>query len=174
MDYKNGKIYSIRSYQCNDVYYGSTTQPLSKRLSLHRANYKLWKDGKYNYVTSYEILKYDDYYIELIEEYPCKNRMELEQREGQIIRQNNDAVNKCIVGRTHKEYLHDNKYKIKLQSKEYYKNNKTKILLRQKEQHKEYYNSNKSLISYKKKIIYKINKKMNQLNLINKMWLDFQ
>ena len=31
MDYNNGKIYSIRNTIDNDVYVGSTTQPLSKR-----------------------------------------------------------------------------------------------------------------------------------------------
>ena len=41
MDYKNGKIYMI--YACVDgadeVYIGSTTQTLSKRMSGHRSSY---------------------------------------------------------------------------------------------------------------------------------------
>jgi hypothetical protein len=40
--------------------------------------------------------KYDDVRIELIEEYPCKNKMQLNKREGYYIR-NNDCVNKCYT-----------------------------------------------------------------------------
>ena len=174
MDYQNGQIYSIRSYQSNDVYYGSTVQPLTKRLSAHKNNFKRWKNEKYSYVTSFDIIKYNDCYIELVEKYPCKSKTELQQREGQIIRQNNDAINKKIEGRTQKEYNEDNKDRIKIQTKEYYNKNKVKILLRHKEHDKEYRNKNKDLISYKKKIMYKKNKQINQLNMINKMWLDFQ
>lgn len=55
-NYKNGKIYSIRSHQTNKVYYGSTAQLLCKRIAAHRANYKLYIDGKYHYVTSFEFM----------------------------------------------------------------------------------------------------------------------
>jgi hypothetical protein len=56
---------NIHLIQTDDVYYGSTTQPLSKRLSGHKAHYKQWQKQNYNYVTSFEIIKYDDCYIEL-------------------------------------------------------------------------------------------------------------
>jgi hypothetical protein len=32
--YQHGKIYTIRSFQTDKFYIGSTTQPLSKRLSI--------------------------------------------------------------------------------------------------------------------------------------------
>ena len=35
-DYKNGKIYCIRNNITDDIYIGSTTQPLSKRMVCHR------------------------------------------------------------------------------------------------------------------------------------------
>ena len=35
-DYKNGKIYCIRNNIDDNIYVGSTTQPLSKRMALHR------------------------------------------------------------------------------------------------------------------------------------------
>ena len=79
-DYSNGKIYCIRSHQTDDIYIGSTIQPLSHRMGNHKKTYKQWLNGKSNYVTSYEIMKYDDYYIELIEKYPCKDKMELERK----------------------------------------------------------------------------------------------
>jgi predicted GIY-YIG superfamily endonuclease len=37
MDYKNGKIYCIRNKINDDVYIGSTTQPLSQRMAKHRS-----------------------------------------------------------------------------------------------------------------------------------------
>jgi hypothetical protein len=46
--------------------------------------------------------KYDDVRIELIEEFPCENKMELNAREGYYIR-TLDCVNKVIPGRTQKE-----------------------------------------------------------------------
>jgi len=34
-----GFIYIIRSHQTEDVYYGSTIQPLSKRMASHRSHF---------------------------------------------------------------------------------------------------------------------------------------
>src|SRR2546430_243205 len=93
-NYQDGKIYAIRSYQTDSVYYGSTTQTLTERLSLHKSDYKRYLNGNFHFITSFEILKYDDCYIELVEEYPCESKNELEKREGAVIKANNDAVNK--------------------------------------------------------------------------------
>ena len=188
MDYKNGKIYSIRSYQTNNIYIGSTTQQLSKRLSLHRSHYKRYLDGEYTYVTSFEILKYDDYYIELIEEYPCKNKMELYKKEGELIRHYDNAVNKVIPGQTQKEWKNVNKDKVKLYDQKYKENNKdiikeyrennkdnmkeyvNKNKDKIKERQKDYYNNNKDKMKLQSQI-YRETKKMKLLNddYINKM-----
>ena len=112
--YKNSKIYTIRSYQMEKYYIGSTTQPLHKRLYDHKSNYKSYQNQKKNYVTSFEVIKYDDCYIELLEEINCDNKEELIKREGEWIRANlNDVVNKKIEGKTLKEYRVDNADKIK-------------------------------------------------------------
>ena len=37
-DYTNGKIYCIRNNVDDDIYIGSTTQALSKRMAKHRSN----------------------------------------------------------------------------------------------------------------------------------------
>ena len=98
-DYNNSKIYSIKSFKTDKIYIGSTSTLLNQRLSKHKNNYKSWNEGKYHYVTSFEIIKHGDYYIELIENYPCKSKSELEKREGELIWQNDNTINKCIAGR---------------------------------------------------------------------------
>ena len=62
------KIYCIKSEQTNMIYIGSTTEKyLSKRFGHHKADFRRWKLGKQHYISSFELLKYDDCYIELIE-----------------------------------------------------------------------------------------------------------
>ena len=112
-DYSNAKIYKIVSDKTNEVYIGSTTQQLSKRLIGHKSHYKLWKDKKRNYISSFEILQYDDARIELIEEYECKTEEELYKREGQIIKEYDNRVNKMIAGRTDTQWREDNKERLK-------------------------------------------------------------
>lgn len=103
--YANAKIYSIRSNQCKEYYIGSTCLKLPMRLYHHRRHYNQWLKDKHNYITSYEILKYEDAYIELIEEVKCNNKMELLKREGELIREHyNNIVNKARPNRTKEEY----------------------------------------------------------------------
>lgn len=122
-DYSKGKIYCIRSYQTDMVYIGSTIQSLSMRMVGHRSDYKRYLNGKFNYVSSFEILQYGDAYIELIKLYPCSCHSELAREEGQFIR-SVDCVNKMIAGRTQKEYDEENKRKE--YHKEYREDNKEK------------------------------------------------
>ena len=76
--YDNGKIYKITSIFTNDVYIGSTTDTLSRRLSLHKSQYRRLKEGlKTSNMASFKILQYNDYEIELICNYPCNNKLEL-------------------------------------------------------------------------------------------------
>jgi hypothetical protein len=50
--------------------------------------------------------------------FPCENKEQLNKREGEIIREIG-TLNKKIAGRTQKEYIEDNKDKIKEYKKEY-------------------------------------------------------
>jgi hypothetical protein len=146
-DYKKGKIYCLRSHQTDDIYIGSTIQPLHKRLHGHKSNLKKWKDGKICYITSFEIVKYDDCYIELLEDCPCDNKNQLERREGQLIRQM-DCANKRVAGRNKKEWYDEKKEQIAEQKKKYYQDNKEQIAGRGKK----YYQDNKEqLLEYRKK-----------------------
>ena len=118
-DYKQGKIYCIRSHQTEQLYIGSTTKTLAQRLAKHKSN---MKSGNRSVI---EILQYEDAYIELIELFPCNSKEELNKKEGEHIRTNN-CVNKQIAGRTLKEYLETKKEKIKEYMKEYREKRKSR------------------------------------------------
>ena len=45
-DFSKAKIYKIYSYENDDVYYGSTVETLSSRMSHHRAQLKRYKNAK--------------------------------------------------------------------------------------------------------------------------------
>ena len=139
MDYQNGKIYTIRSHQTDDFYIGSTCQPLYKRFGQHKNDYK--NINKIIKMSSYEIIKYNDCYIELLEIYPCSSKVELHKREGELIRLHN-CVNKCIPSRTQKEYHEDNKEIIDIYQKKYREENKEINI----EYQKKYYENNKEYL----------------------------
>lgn len=123
--YSNSKIYKIWSPSRDDlVYYGSTYQSLSQRMAIHRNDYRKFKRGKFSKVSSFKIFEEcDDSRIELVENYPCSNKEELNSREGYYIR-NNNCVNKVVPCRTQKEYYLDNKDKILDQVNQYYQEHK--------------------------------------------------
>lgn len=136
MNYLEGKIYKIVSDETDKIYIGSTTKTLEERFKGHKYDFKY----KHIYFTSYEILKYPDARIELICEFPCNSKEELEKEEGNQIRKYfNICVNEVIPGRTNAEYYQDHKEYYKEWRKEnkeflasyhknYYQNNKEKML----------------------------------------------
>jgi hypothetical protein len=140
-----GFIYIIRSHKTDDVYYGSTDN-MSQRMDWHIKHYKCWLNTKNNYITSFDIIKYEDWYVELVEEFEYNIKTELTAREGYYIR-NNNCVNKRIEGRTRKEYDIDNKEQIRERRIKWINNNADKI----KEQNKIYRDTNRELINEKNK-----------------------
>lgn len=135
--YQNGKIYAIRSYQTDKMYIGSTCMPLPKRLYAHRKDKIYYEAGKYNYVTSFEMLEFDDHYIDLVEEFPCGNKMQLCRREGEIMRATENCVNMIVAGRTRAEYRRDNAEQLKEQAKEYHQRPEVKQMKKEYEQRPE-------------------------------------
>jgi len=102
-NYSLGKVYKLVSNQTDQVYYGSTCSPLlSTRLAGHGKHYRLYLKDKYHYMTSFELIKYDDVQIILVEKVDCKSRDELRARERFYI-ENYDCVNKTTPGKTQKE-----------------------------------------------------------------------
>ena len=100
--YKNAKIYRLTSSYTDDIYYGSTTNKLEYRRTAHIISFKRYGVGKGQYYSALQISKWPDVKIELVEEYPCKNRKELGKREKYYIL-NNSCCNKNITGNTKKE-----------------------------------------------------------------------
>jgi hypothetical protein len=155
VNYANSKIYSIQSYQRPDlVYIGSTTQSLSRRLAKHRSNYKWYKNGNGNNVTSYDIFDAcTDAYIELIESVECLSKEELHRREGYWIK-GTVCVNKVIPGQTTQEYRQVNKVKIVAYKKKYHQEHR----IEKKHHDAQYRQDNAADIAVKLKKYYQLNK----------------
>jgi hypothetical protein len=138
VNYQNGKIYKIYCDENDDVYYGSTTQELYMRLRQH-------KSLKY---VSRNIMK-NTYHIQLIELYPCNNRIELESRERYYI-ENNKCVNTYIPTRTKQEYRKQHKQQSNERAKKWYNENKEYS----SEWRKQYRQKNKDRIDNYKRQVY--------------------
>jgi hypothetical protein len=94
--FKNSKIYIIRSRQTSKFYIGSTTNSnLVKCLRLHKEGYTHYinKKPNYVYIPSFDVVKYDDCYIELLEDYCCFSRLQLNKRVFELI----DKYNKVFI-----------------------------------------------------------------------------
>ena len=186
VNYKNGKIYKLVNSICNEgnCYYGSTCNKLRIRKQQHKYNYKYWKEGKYHFVSSFKLFDedFENTKIILVEEVKCDNKQQLLARERFYI-ENYKCLNKCVPGRTKKEYIKTNAIKIKEQRKEYREKNADKIKEYAKEQrkknadkHKEYrkeYNKKNAdkhkqyMKEYRKKNADEIKQKTKEYNEIN-------
>ena len=83
-NYNNGKIYKISNVNNTKYYIGSTFKRIEQRLKEHITSYKAYlTNNDKTYLSSYKILQHSDYYIELLELYPCNTKAELHRRERQ-------------------------------------------------------------------------------------------
>jgi group I intron endonuclease len=99
VNYRNSKIYIIRNNIDGELYVGSSTQPLSKRMGEHRS---MAKSGNYDSRQLYKHMRHlgcENFYIELHEKFPCNSREELCKREGEVIRLIG-TLNNRMAGRT--------------------------------------------------------------------------
>jgi len=128
MGYENGKIYKLWSVEGDEIYIGSSINTLTRRLNQHKCQHK-----KGHYISACLIFeKYKAVKIELMENFPCKDKNELTAREGYYIR-NNTCVNIRIPNRTQQERYLDNREHILKRVKDYSEKNKDKISIYQKE-----------------------------------------
>jgi hypothetical protein len=131
----------------------------------HRSGYKSYLNKKSDYITSFEILQYDDAYIELVYENEFESKNDLARKEGEYIREMN-CVNRRIEGRTQKEYQEEHKEQIIEKQKEYYEKHKKQIA----EKSKIYYEENKDHILERVKNYSEKNK--NKIAEAGKIWRE--
>jgi hypothetical protein len=131
--YTTAFVYNITDGTNN--YIGSTEGSLEKRLKQHENDYKSYLEGKYHYVSSFDIIKNGNYRIELLEECNVNTTHELRIIEG-TYQQEMDCVNKQIAGLTHKESM-----------KKYRETHKVE----EAERHKKYYEAHKAELAESKK-----------------------
>ena len=133
-DYANGKIYKIVDNTNNNVYIGSTCKTLKQRLSGHVSACKRYLKGKNNYITSFDIIKNNDYEILLVESFPCDYKDDLLARERYWTNKI-DCINKNKPGllnelgqgeynkQYNKQYKAENQEQINEYNKQYYVEN---------------------------------------------------
>jgi hypothetical protein len=149
----NSKIYKIIDNTNGNIYIGSTCLTLEQRLKAHREKYyEKRKYGKGN--SSYDIIKNNDYKIELLENFPCKTKQELLKKEREYI-ENTKCINILRPIITYQEMLDktkqwktNNKDKVKIYGQTKYEKHKDKIL----ESRKIYYEANKDKIKERKSV----------------------
>ncbi len=128
MDYKKGKIYKLICSETQQVYIGSTIQPLYKRLHGHKK--------KCNKTKSKTFIEPKIY---LVEDFPCERKEQLLARERHHI-ENTDCVN-IEIPRSKKESsqvsFEKNKHKYRegyrQRAAKYYEDNKEEIKKKWKE-----------------------------------------
>ena len=89
----NGVVYCLKSFQTDKIYVGSTTTKLKQRFCSHKSTYRAWTKGKMNYVSSFDLVKFDDCYIEIIKEVYA-TKLQLKLLENEEINKNQNCCNR--------------------------------------------------------------------------------
>ena len=100
--YQNGETCAVKNDITDDVYIGSTVVSLSRRMVQHRSDAKMYPD-KMPLTRKMNEIGIEHFYIELVEDCPCKNREHLKKREGELIRELG-TFNKRVEQRTYSEW----------------------------------------------------------------------
>ena len=117
-------FYKIVSANTNKCYVGSTVKTLEQRLQNHEAHYNLFKESKYHFVSSFDILEFKDYSIELIETKECETKIIRRTNECFHIIYTPNTINKVMPGRARAQHYQDNKQQIIERHHPYYQDNK--------------------------------------------------
>ncbi len=152
--FTNAKIYKISNDFNEDVYIGSSCNSLKKRFYFHKSASKV--EGKNN-TKLYNLINeigFERFRIDLVEDYPCKDKYELTQREAYWIRnmgtlnmKKNEGINKRADLKAYNQ-MPEMKYK----KNEYMRNKRLDPEFMKKE--KEYRELKKDVISEKQKSKY--------------------
>lgn len=132
--FDSGKIYRLVC-ETGKEYIGSTINTLNQRLREHKC------------ITNKSSSKYlINPRIELIKDFPCENRRELEMEETKYIKASPNCVNIALPYRSQQQYYLDNKEKKREYDKQYRINNNEK----KRERDKQYRLKNKEILKEKK------------------------
>lgn len=106
---EKGIIYKITCQKSNKYYIGSTSNKLNNRIAQHKQQYKYFLSGMHNnYLSSFEIIKENNYSVEILEQINYKYRVELLEKEREYIMENNNnilCVNIQIPNNSYKTHL---------------------------------------------------------------------
>ena len=103
--YNNAKIDYTGNIIDEEIYVGSTCQTLSQRMTKHRYDANN-RPGKMAIATKMNELGVGNFYIDLIEAYPCDDIKQLNRKEGEWIRKLG-TLNSKLPGRTSAEYFRE-------------------------------------------------------------------
>ena len=124
-DYAAGKIYAVRCADDPDLcYVGSTVRPLTRRMDCHRSAAK--RNARSDLGAEMRRCGPQRFYIELLEDYPCGSREELERKEGEWAQQI-ATLNKRTPGQTRPEWKAANHEEDLRKHREYNEANRAKI-----------------------------------------------
>jgi hypothetical protein len=137
IDYSRTKMYKIvcKDLTITHTYVGHTTQ-WKDRKSQHKYNCVNENSREYNYPVYIFIREnggWENWTMILIEDYPCENKLQAEQRERYWIETLNANLNKYIPSRTKQEWNEEHKEEKKIYNTNYYQENKEKLIERAKE-----------------------------------------
>jgi len=119
--YNKSIIYKLFDKETHETYYGSTAEPVNRRISKHRCR----KSCKCS-----DIITRNDFEVVVLEEYDTDSISKtflLERERHYIV--NFDCLNVCVPLQTRSEYYQKNKTKILRQQRWWKKRNKCKPLL---------------------------------------------
>jgi len=155
--YGEGKIYAIKSLNTSDIYIGSTVLELDKALESHVMKFN---NPNLGFCSASRIFECGDYYIELLENYPCEWKNQLANRKQEWVDYFSEdcinewrAINSKEDRKNYKrQYYQDNKEVLDEKNRKWCINNQDKV----KTYLNQYYIDNKEILS-KKQNDYRIN-----------------
>lgn len=106
-DYSKGLMYKITCRDTGESYVGSTIMTIEDRMAKHRSATKAYYNNKnLKKCTSHPIINNNNYYVEILEKYPCESKLFLQQRERYWIEKDKEEgnnLNKVIPTRSKPE-----------------------------------------------------------------------
>ena len=120
-NYENGKVYVVRNTTNSKLYVGSTVRTLAQRMAEHRIQAK---NGLiFPFYSAMREIGIEKFYIELLADYKCDRKEQLNKEEGRHMRELNALVpngyNQILAGRSMIEWNAENAEAIKAKRKEF-------------------------------------------------------